>query len=174
MRRAIHPLPQYAFMAWCLVKHRDNFTFTFYFRGEGDNWTAQPASQDELKAGSVARSTEVDAHLLGEAVILLHASQSTVNWVSSTNQYPKSYHTLSNVKTVKQSNTVYVCFKAKVMQTWCVRYRPRGSRCLRSRKAAVESYRGHSTYSPGHWQGCWEAARNQRYKTITEALPSLV
>jgi len=21
-------LPQYAFMAWCLVKHRDNFTFT--------------------------------------------------------------------------------------------------------------------------------------------------
>jgi hypothetical protein len=22
--------PQYAFMAWCLVKHRDNFTFTFY------------------------------------------------------------------------------------------------------------------------------------------------
>jgi len=28
MRGAIHPLPQYAFMAWCLVKHRDNFTFT--------------------------------------------------------------------------------------------------------------------------------------------------
>jgi hypothetical protein len=26
---AIHPLLQYAFMAWCLVKHRDNFTFTF-------------------------------------------------------------------------------------------------------------------------------------------------
>jgi hypothetical protein len=23
--------PQYAFMAWCLVKHRDNFTFTFTF-----------------------------------------------------------------------------------------------------------------------------------------------
>jgi hypothetical protein len=23
--------PQYVFMAWCLVKHRDNFTFTFYF-----------------------------------------------------------------------------------------------------------------------------------------------
>jgi hypothetical protein len=22
--------PQYAFMAWCLVKHRDNFTFIFY------------------------------------------------------------------------------------------------------------------------------------------------
>jgi hypothetical protein len=26
---AIPPLPQYIFMAWCLVKHRDNFTFTF-------------------------------------------------------------------------------------------------------------------------------------------------
>jgi hypothetical protein len=28
MRGAIPPLPQYVFMAWCLVKHRDNFTFT--------------------------------------------------------------------------------------------------------------------------------------------------
>jgi hypothetical protein len=27
MSGAIHPLPQYAFMAWCLVKHRDNFSF---------------------------------------------------------------------------------------------------------------------------------------------------
>jgi hypothetical protein len=25
---AVPPLPQYAFMAWCLVKQRDNFTFT--------------------------------------------------------------------------------------------------------------------------------------------------
>jgi hypothetical protein len=29
MRGAIPPLPQYAFMVWGLVKHRDNFTFTF-------------------------------------------------------------------------------------------------------------------------------------------------
>jgi hypothetical protein len=29
MRGAIPPLPQYIFMAWCLVKQRDNFTFTF-------------------------------------------------------------------------------------------------------------------------------------------------
>jgi hypothetical protein len=28
MLGAIHPLPQYVFMAWCLVKHKDNFTFT--------------------------------------------------------------------------------------------------------------------------------------------------
>jgi hypothetical protein len=27
MRGAIPPLPQYAFMAQCLVKHRDNFAF---------------------------------------------------------------------------------------------------------------------------------------------------
>jgi hypothetical protein len=27
MNGDIPPLPQYAFMAWCLVKHRDNFTF---------------------------------------------------------------------------------------------------------------------------------------------------
>jgi hypothetical protein len=28
MRGAIPPLSQYVFMAWWLVKHRDNFTFT--------------------------------------------------------------------------------------------------------------------------------------------------
>jgi hypothetical protein len=28
-RGALLPLLQYVFMAWCLVKHRDNFTFTF-------------------------------------------------------------------------------------------------------------------------------------------------
>jgi len=30
MRGAIPPLPKYVFMAWCLVKHSDNFAFTFY------------------------------------------------------------------------------------------------------------------------------------------------
>jgi hypothetical protein len=29
MRGPIPPLLQYVFMAWCLVKSRDNFTFTF-------------------------------------------------------------------------------------------------------------------------------------------------
>jgi hypothetical protein len=28
MSGAIHPLHQNVFMAWCLVKHRDNFTLT--------------------------------------------------------------------------------------------------------------------------------------------------
>jgi len=27
MDGAVPPLPQYAFMAWCLVKHTDDFTF---------------------------------------------------------------------------------------------------------------------------------------------------
>jgi hypothetical protein len=29
MNGAISPLPQYVFMAWCLVKHRDKFTFSY-------------------------------------------------------------------------------------------------------------------------------------------------
>jgi hypothetical protein len=35
MRGAILPLPQYVFMAWCLVKHRDNFIFTFTLKTRG-------------------------------------------------------------------------------------------------------------------------------------------
>jgi hypothetical protein len=31
MREAVLPLPHYAFMEWCLVKHRDNFTFIIVF-----------------------------------------------------------------------------------------------------------------------------------------------
>jgi hypothetical protein len=31
MRGGIPPLPQYVFMAWCLVKHRDNFTFLAFY-----------------------------------------------------------------------------------------------------------------------------------------------
>jgi hypothetical protein len=33
MRVAVPPLPHDVFMAWCLVKLRDNFTFTFYGLG---------------------------------------------------------------------------------------------------------------------------------------------
>jgi len=32
MRGAVHPFSQYVFMAWCFVKHRDNFTFTLLFQ----------------------------------------------------------------------------------------------------------------------------------------------
>jgi hypothetical protein len=38
MRGAIPLLPQYAFMAWCLVKHRDYFTFTLYYWNEMCRW----------------------------------------------------------------------------------------------------------------------------------------
>jgi hypothetical protein len=31
MRGAVPPLPQYVFMAWCLVKHGDSFTFAFTY-----------------------------------------------------------------------------------------------------------------------------------------------
>jgi hypothetical protein len=34
MRGAIPLLPQHVFIAWCLVKHMDNFTFTFYIYGK--------------------------------------------------------------------------------------------------------------------------------------------
>jgi len=30
MRGATLPVPQYVFVAWCLVKHRDSFTFYTY------------------------------------------------------------------------------------------------------------------------------------------------
>jgi hypothetical protein len=32
MRGGVHQLPECVFMAWCLVKHRDNFTFIFTLR----------------------------------------------------------------------------------------------------------------------------------------------
>jgi hypothetical protein len=38
MRGAIFVLSQYAFMGWCLIKHRDNFTFTFTFTSTTDSY----------------------------------------------------------------------------------------------------------------------------------------
>jgi hypothetical protein len=37
MSGAIHPLPQYVFRAWCLVKHRDNFTFYIPLQCQADS-----------------------------------------------------------------------------------------------------------------------------------------
>jgi hypothetical protein len=34
---AMPPLTQYIFMAWCLVKHRDNFIFTLYYWSRGNS-----------------------------------------------------------------------------------------------------------------------------------------
>jgi len=39
MRRAIPPLPQYVFMAWCLDKHKDNFTLILSSRIICSLWT---------------------------------------------------------------------------------------------------------------------------------------
>jgi hypothetical protein len=36
MRGAVPPLPQYVFMAWCLVQHRD-FTFVWFRNNDGVN-----------------------------------------------------------------------------------------------------------------------------------------
>jgi hypothetical protein len=38
MRGTISPLPQYAFMTWCLVKHRNNFTFNLYLLRCATGW----------------------------------------------------------------------------------------------------------------------------------------
>jgi hypothetical protein len=44
MSGAIPPLPVYVFMAWCLVKHRDNFTFFTFYRRVQTGSEAHPAS----------------------------------------------------------------------------------------------------------------------------------
>jgi hypothetical protein len=42
--------PPYAFMVWCLVKHRDDFTFNFVFREigwEGVDWMFLAQDRDK-------------------------------------------------------------------------------------------------------------------------------
>jgi hypothetical protein len=49
MRGAIPPFPQYVFMAWCLVKQRDNFTFYLYiYRELNPNGSWRKLHNDEL------------------------------------------------------------------------------------------------------------------------------
>jgi hypothetical protein len=47
MRGAILPLPQYASMEWCLVKHGNNFTFNFILKFE--EWRIQQACAEVLE-----------------------------------------------------------------------------------------------------------------------------
>jgi hypothetical protein len=42
------PLPQYVFMAWCLVKHRDNFTFIYMRLGVGGRKNPYLCQESEL------------------------------------------------------------------------------------------------------------------------------
>jgi hypothetical protein len=50
----IPALPQYAFMAWCLVKHKDNFTFTLpYLRvigWKGVDWMLLVQDSNQWRA----------------------------------------------------------------------------------------------------------------------------
>jgi hypothetical protein len=51
MHGAIPPLPQYVFMAWYLVKHRDNFTFLRRdIVWEGVDWMHLAQDRDRLLA----------------------------------------------------------------------------------------------------------------------------
>jgi hypothetical protein len=56
MSGAIPLLPHYAFTAWCLVKHRDNFTFTFVILSvdtkliKGGYFTASSRVRENLPA----------------------------------------------------------------------------------------------------------------------------
>jgi hypothetical protein len=53
MRGAIPPLPEYVFMAWCIVKHRDNFTFYLYLlEGEENHETDRVSVTRVLKLSS--------------------------------------------------------------------------------------------------------------------------
>jgi hypothetical protein len=46
MSGAIPPLPQYAFMAWCLVEHRDNFYLRITRRMR---WAGHVQRMEEMK-----------------------------------------------------------------------------------------------------------------------------
>jgi hypothetical protein len=45
---------QYALMAWCLVKHRDNFTFTFIDINEGPGFSSSSRYSDLIGAVTCA------------------------------------------------------------------------------------------------------------------------
>jgi hypothetical protein len=61
----VPPLPQYAFMAWCSVKHRDNFTFTY------EGWYFKTAMHTKWldKQHNVSRSVTVPVlQTVGEVI----------------------------------------------------------------------------------------------------------
>jgi hypothetical protein len=75
MRRAIPPLPQYV-MAWCLVKHRDNFTFTFILAvadhcGRPRFMNLTLVKMNSLTRGEKRRHTEITPHNERDALSLL-------------------------------------------------------------------------------------------------------
>jgi hypothetical protein len=60
MREAVPPLPQYVFMAWCLVKQRDNFTFNILSQGNRVGWCGLDAfGQAEGPVAGVPLKAEI-------------------------------------------------------------------------------------------------------------------
>jgi hypothetical protein len=58
MHGVISPLSQYVFTAWCLVQHRDNFTFTFYNSEIG--LCVEAAVQENVKIAVEENKNECD------------------------------------------------------------------------------------------------------------------
>jgi hypothetical protein len=54
--------PQYTFMVWCLVKHRDNFTFifTFYVNQESPCWLTDWLTDKCFGNGTFTEATPAD------------------------------------------------------------------------------------------------------------------
>jgi hypothetical protein len=53
------PLPHYAFMLWCLVKHRDNFTFTFLRKLSIQDTTVKGTVKYNSEAWILSESCEI-------------------------------------------------------------------------------------------------------------------
>jgi hypothetical protein len=76
MSGAIPPLSQYVFMAWYLVKHRDNFTFTFtMFSPRSASHPRYRATEPMMKQRAECSTREGGGKLKGKVV-------SVLNWAS--------------------------------------------------------------------------------------------
>jgi len=59
MRGPIPPLPQYTFMAWCLVKRRDDFTISFTRRRNLENHNPSLDHRENFKSRSEQLNSQV-------------------------------------------------------------------------------------------------------------------
>jgi hypothetical protein len=84
MRGAIPPLLQYVFVAWCLVKHRDNFTLLTLPNTEekvGKNYSSLLNHCQQMRFGAI---TSAQLHLF-RILIYVHRiySINNVNWLDN-------------------------------------------------------------------------------------------